>query len=123
MRWKVDTLREMYRMGIWLLDASVHAIYLRNGRRLPSGIQSSLHQQWWEGYGRHVLDSCDKAKIWVIGGAVFKCLNVLPEWPRCGWIYQPNAANYQSNALKTDLNRNWPQLLEDCWSLRSGLKS
>jgi hypothetical protein len=35
MRWKIDTLRELYRMGIWLLDASVHAIYRRGQGRLP----------------------------------------------------------------------------------------
>jgi hypothetical protein len=110
MRWKVDTLRELYRMGIWLLDASVHAVYQGNGNRLPSEIQNALHQQWWKGYGRHVVGFCDGAKIWVIGKTVFNCLSSLPGWRCRGWVYQPNASN-------VDLNHNWPKLLEDCWSL------
>jgi len=117
-RWKVDTLRELYRMGIWLLDASVHAVYRRRQGRLPSEIQQELHKQWWEGYGRYLLSICESPKVWVIGKSVYNCFNKskFKDWTCRGWVYQPNA-------IDVDLNRNWPQLLEDCWKLRKPLKT
>ena len=113
MRWKVDTLRELYKMGIWLLDASVHAIYRRNRHRLPPEIQRELHKQWWEGYGRFLMRNCESSKVWVIGKTVHNCITraQFKDWTCEGWIYQPNAPD-------VDLNRNWPRLLEDCWGLR-----
>ena len=111
MKWKIETLRELYRMGVWLLDASVHAIYLRNRRRLPNEIQQELHNQWWKGYGRFLMTHCGFPKIWVIGKTVHKCLANTEGWSCNGWIYQPNAPVF-------DLNRNWPEVLEDCWALR-----
>jgi len=104
LRWKLKILRRMCRQGIWLLDAAVHAIYLGNNHRLPPDVQRELHQQWWGGYGRHVVESCGEPKIWVIGKTVFNCLNALPDWHCRGWIYQPNY----------DANVNWPKLLKDC---------
>lgn len=109
--WKIETLRQMCRQGIWLLDASVHAIYRGYGHRLPPAIKADLHRQWWNGYGRHVIASCGKTKVWVIGKTVYNCLSTLPGWRCRGWVYQPNAP-------EVNLNRNWPQLLEDCWQLR-----
>lgn len=104
LRWKIETLRQLCRQGIWLLDASVHAIYLGHGKRLPLDIQRILHQQWWEGYGRRVIEDCEGAKMWVIGKTVHNCLVPLPQWKCRGWIYQPNY----------DTRRNWPELLVDC---------
>jgi len=113
MHWKIDTLRELYRMGIWLLDGSVHSIYRREQGRLPSEIQQELHKQWWQGYGKYLLSNCESPKLWVIGKMVYDCLSELNfEGQECrGWVYQPNAS-------VEDLNRNWPHLLEDCWELR-----
>jgi hypothetical protein len=113
LRWKVDTLREVYRMGIWLLDASVHAIYRRNEARLPIGIQEKLHKQWWTGYGKYLVASCGSPKVWVIGRMVHNCFSKLNfnDWHCDGWIYQPNATGF-------NLNHNWPRLLDDCGRLR-----
>jgi len=113
MRWKVDTLRELYRMGIWLLDASVHAIYRRNRHRLPDHVQQTLHEQWWTGYGRFLVKDSKFPKVWVIGKTVQDCLTKarFKDWSSRGWVYQ-------TSAPEVDLNRNWPQLLEDCWRLR-----
>ncbi len=102
--WNIETLRQMCRQGVWLLDASVHAIYLGYGDRLPPATQRILHRQWWEGYGRCVIEGCHGARIWVIGKTVHKCLQSLPQWECRGWIYQPNY----------DTRRNWPELLADC---------
>ncbi len=110
MRWKIDTLRQLYRMGIWLLDASVHAIYLRHNLRLPDEVQKKLHSQWWKGYGRFLIEFCNSPPVWVIGKTVRNCLANLENWRCRGWIYQPTARG-------VDLSRNWPQLLEDCWRL------
>ena len=113
MRWKVDTLRALYKMGIWLLDASVHAIYLRNKVRLPLAIQQELHKQWWEGYGRFLMRDCESSKVWVIGKMVHNCMARVQftDWTCRGWIYQPNAP-------VDNLNCNWPQLLKDCRALQ-----
>jgi len=105
--WKVGTLREMHSRGIWLLDASVHAIYLGNEERIPLEIQNQLHRQWWEGYGRHVVESCGEAKLWVVGRTVHRALGHLHGWQCDGWVYQPTANG-------VDLERNWPGLLEEC---------
>jgi hypothetical protein len=102
--WKIETLREMCRRGIWLLDASAHAIYLGYGQRLSRAIKDELHRQWWDGYGCHVVASCSETKIWVIGKTVFNCLNALPDWRCRGWIYQPNY----------DMKTNWQGMLKDC---------
>lgn len=104
LRWKIETLRQMCRNGIWLLDAAVHAIYLGNKKRLPIETQRTLHQQWWNGYGRHLINSCGEMKIWVIGKTVFNCLTVLPNWRCQGWVYQPNH----------NTETNWSDLLNDC---------
>lgn len=112
MRWKVDTLRALYRMGIWLLDASVHAIYRRSDVRLDV-VQQTLHGQWWSGYGKFLIDSCQSPKVWVIGRTVYKGLTNagLKVFGGPNWVYQPNAP-------EVDLNQNWPELLKDCWELR-----
>ena len=107
LKWRIGTLRKMYQRGIWLLDASVHAIYLGNGYRLPMELKNKLHGQWWEGYGRHVVESCPGAKRWVIGRTVFNALEGLPGWQCDGWVYQPTARG-------VDPDRNWPGLLDDC---------
>jgi hypothetical protein len=113
MRWKVDTLRGLYRMGIWLLDASVHAICLRNNHRLPPAVQQELHNQWLAGYGRFLMQTCEYPRVWVIGKMVHNCTTnaQVGDWNWGEWVYQPNASGF-------DLNHNWPQLLEDCWNLR-----
>jgi hypothetical protein len=110
LRWKVQTLQRLQAMGIWLLDASVHAIYRGNGDRLDSA-KAKLHQQWWEGYGRFTLQRCNDPKVWVVGKGVFDCLSSLDGWRCDGWVYQPHVKG-------VDLNRNWPGLLEDCWRFR-----
>lgn len=111
LRWKIKTLRTMQSMGIWLLDASVHAIYRGNGIRLPPDITTDLHRQWWDGYGKFVLQRCPDVKVWVVGKGVFEQLANFEAWRPQGWIYQPHVTG-------VDLNRNWDRLLEDCWHLR-----
>ena len=114
MRWKVDTMRALFKMGIWLLDASVHAIYRGNESRLESPVQNELHKQWCEGYGRYLMRTCESSKVWVIGKLVHNCVSQaqFTDWTYRGWVYQPRA-------LDVDLNRNWPQLLKDCCELAS----
>jgi hypothetical protein len=99
-------------MGIWLLDASVHAVYLGGKRRLPDAMKQEFHKQWWESYGRFLMRTCESAKVWVIGKTVYDCLTdaEFNDWTCRGWVYQPNASGF-------DLNQNWPQLLDDCWNL------
>lgn len=92
--WKIKTLTEMYRKGIWLLDASVHAIYRRHNTAIMGNDKNLLHQQWWDGYGKFILFQGNNAQIWVIGKGVYNALtNCSTEFAHLanGWVYQPNA--------------------------------
>jgi hypothetical protein len=92
--WKIKTLIEMYRKGIWLLDASVHAIYRGNEGSITGNPKKQLHKQWWDGYGRYILKPGNQAQVWVIGKGVYDALSdSCPDFAEIysDWIYQPNA--------------------------------
>lgn len=55
LRWKLETLRALQQRGAWLLDASLHAIYLGRNQRVPARTAQSLHSLWWHGYGEPLL--------------------------------------------------------------------
>lgn len=105
LQWKVTTLRQLQQAGIWVLDASAHAIYAPGGQRLPDRVSTALHRQWWQDYGRPLLAESG-AMPWIIGKTVadtFARLGV----PMAGWIYQPGAGR----SSKTNLDRGWDALL------------
>ena len=107
--WKVAVLQNLQRRGVWLLDASVHAVYLGNRLRLPNHVTTKLHQQWWEHYGQPLLDELNPTNTWIIGKSTFDRLTlgndpIIAPHRITGWIYQPGARD-------VDLGTNWPQLL------------
>jgi hypothetical protein len=105
LEWKVGTLRRLKELGIWLLDGSVHAIYLGGRlRRLPETCQA-LHRQWCEEYGNRVIEQAGNPVVWVIGAGARDCLSgSLRGFKRENFIYQPNARD-------VDLNLNWDRLM------------
>ncbi|MEO0947142.1 MAG: hypothetical protein AAFY11_03180 [Cyanobacteria bacterium J06641_5] len=105
LQWKISTLQRLQKLGIWVLDASVHAIYAPGGQRLPDRLKLALHRHWWEDYGSFLLAE-QAAEIWIIGKTVadtFARLGV----SFAGWIYQPGAGR----SPKIDLNFGWEALL------------
>ena len=106
LEWKIGTLNRLKELGIWLLDASAHAIYVGDGVRRSQDCCAALHRQWWELYGRHVINDCGNPVVWVIGSSVHRHLAELDGFNCQGFIYQPNARN-------VDKGYNWDRLLTD----------
>jgi hypothetical protein len=103
-----ERLRER---GIWLLDASVHAIHSPNGQRLSRGVKCELHESWWKHYGRRVIEDMPGAKLWALGKTVNDDLSPVIRQSNLdflGWIYQPQAARRPLN-----MEQGWPELLKD----------
>jgi hypothetical protein len=110
---KVKTLEQLCQLGVWLLDASLHAMYSPGGQRLVGGKQKILlHQLWWEHYGRYILDMLKTQnpalQVWVIGKGVCDPLAGSDSWTCTGWIYQPNA---RKKGLTFAWDHGWPELL------------
>ncbi len=103
--WKVEVLSLLQARGIWVLDASVHAMYRPGGDRLTARWARSLHQQWWQGYGEPLLATLPGVQIWAIGKTVAGALEAVGV-PLAGWIYQPGAGRNRQR----DLERGWAEL-------------
>ena len=103
--WKIETLEELRRRGVWMLDASVHGIYIAAGQRLPSHINRRLHEIWLREYGQAVIGRSPHARRFAIGKGVHDTLRGLGLWLD-GFIYQPQAARG-----RVDMEHDWPKLL------------
>lgn len=110
--WKIETLTLLKEIGVWLLDASAHAIYIGDRLRRSPECCQTLHRQWWDHYGRQVVSGCGDPIVWVIGATAYGHLADLDMFNCKGFIYQPNTRG------KIDKERNWKQLLADVAMLR-----
>lgn len=109
--WKINTLQTLQRRGVWLLDASLHAIYAPGGRRLPSDIKRELHRLWWRHYGAELVRSAPGARVWAIGKTVADELRTVGV-SMDDWIYQPQAAR----GATVDMERGWDDLQQIAWN-------
>ena len=107
-QWKVDTLSKLQTKGVWVLDASLHAMYTPGGKRISNKLKFALHQLWWQEYGSHLLSGFPQAKVWIIGKTVADDLKKI-KIPFDGWIYQPGAGR----SPNINLQYGWLQLLAD----------
>ena len=107
LEWKFGTLRRLKQRGVWLLDGSVHAIYLGRRQRRSFETCQALHRQWCEHYGNKVLEQAGNPVVWAVGAGVRDCLR--------GNLagFQPDNFLYQPNARGVDLNLNWDRLMAD----------
>jgi len=87
--WKIDTLIKLRERGVWLLDASVHAIYCPGGIRRSDATCEVLHQSWWTHYGSPLLEWLSPRRVFVIGKGLAAILQRLGV-DATGWIYQPH---------------------------------
>jgi len=88
--WKIATLHAMRDLGVWLLDASLHAIYMPGATRVPPQVASSLHRIWWRSYGAWLLDQHRGAYLCAVGAGVSRVLAELGV-QLDNWVYQPQA--------------------------------
>ncbi|MGB3695562.1 MAG: hypothetical protein WA865_05360 [Spirulinaceae cyanobacterium] len=108
LEWKVGTLREMQAKGVWVIDASIHGMYVPGGKRVSNQIKSALHRLWWSDYGADLLSRFPQAKVWIIGKTVADDLRKL-KIDFQGWIYQPGAGR----SPKRNMKSGWAELLRD----------
>lgn len=92
---KIDLLRQMREAGLWLVDASVTALYHR-GNKLASGndYERALRISWNDHVGNE-LSECSPTAVLIVGKAVAKVLagsvsDILPN-ASVDVISQPNA--------------------------------
>lgn len=90
MTWKIQVLRTLHAKGIWLVDASVHAIYKPGGKRVDQTIADRFHAQWWHGYGGEMARSLAPKQTFVIGRGLSKTLKDSGV-KFDDWLYQPNS--------------------------------
>jgi hypothetical protein len=112
LEWKLDTLRELGRLGIWLLDGSAHAIYLGGRLRRSFETCQTLHKQWCQHYGNKIIEEAGNPVVWVVGAGGRDCLR--------GNLrgFQPDNFIYQPNARDVDLELNWNRLMAETAGLQ-----
>lgn len=103
--WKIKVLKAVRENGIWLLDASVHACYLGNGKRLPQRLVERIIPVSWKKYVKPIIDdlSIDESHIRIIGKTLHSIL-ARASWG-IDWIYQPNARFRSSEQYREKSNR------------------
>jgi len=99
--------------GVWLVDASVNAMYSPGGHETMSPeLKYTLHKIWWEHYGQELLEHLRPAYRCVIGSGVAKALTTLGV-DYDNFIYQPQARGVM------DRERGWDDLLGVVGSIRT----
>ncbi len=88
--WKLDALCALQDAGVWLVDASIMALYAPGGRRLFAGAryERTIRESW----SRFVWPTVVHEPIeqaWVIGRGVWGALGNLPELAAARVISQP----------------------------------
>jgi len=87
---KVRTLQILAERGVWLLDASLHAVALRKGVRLPPKVTQILQRLWWDDYGRAIIAETHPERVVAIGKGLHGSMSGYVQFD--AWIYQPQGA-------------------------------
>lgn len=64
---KIACLQKLKESGVWLLDASIVALYLKNGDKLNNNIMSEIIKICWKQYISQIIHETKPEKIIVIG--------------------------------------------------------
>jgi len=71
---KIAILQKLKESGVWLLDASIVALYLKNGDKPNNNIMSEIIKICWKQYISQIIHKTKPEKIIVIGKGVSKIL-------------------------------------------------
>ncbi len=82
---KINLLKSLKEKGVWLVDASIVALY-KNGKKLTNSVMSSVIQTSWEGYIKEVIEKSNPEHIIIIGEDVARIIGT-----KYSVIPQPNA--------------------------------
>ncbi|MFA5810098.1 MAG: hypothetical protein WC935_07175 [Thermoleophilia bacterium] len=96
LRAKVGILRELQATGVWLLDASLTAVYSPGGGRLSDGLIKTAIELSWRHHVRAFVQNASPEGVLVIGHGVW---NIVSPWLRDLGI--PVGATFQPGAWRT----------------------
>jgi hypothetical protein len=104
LRNKIVLLDEMKANGVWLLDASIVAVY-KNGKKPDSQDYKSILKESFDNYVLPVILAENPSKIVVIGksvyDAIFSISDIEFQARNIEWIHQPNARFKDPSKRKT----------------------
>jgi len=92
-RAKIELLSSLQKRGIWLVDASVAALYRPGQSVLTSREKSIVLQTCWDAYTRAVLEAADPKAVLCIGVGVARALRTRLDTIGIPWagVPQPQA--------------------------------
>jgi hypothetical protein len=103
LEWKISVLTELKNAGIWLVDASVIAVYKSGGKRLISGkLYQEIVKYSFEKFVWPNVEKDEPEQIWVIGIGVGKVLKSLPMIQESQIISQPQDRDVNRYKLGLD---------------------
>jgi hypothetical protein len=93
LRNKVTVLQQLQEQGIWLVDASIAALYLPGQQKPAARVRETVIKTSWDAYTRSVVEEAAPSAILCIGAGVARALR--PRLDRLGipWaaVHQPQA--------------------------------
>lgn len=93
LRAKLRVLTALRDRGVWLLDASVAALYLPGHPKPPARVREAVLQSSWDGYVRGIVEAAAPEAILCIGVGVVRSLRTRLDRLGIGWagVHQPQA--------------------------------
>jgi len=94
LRHKIRLLQALKQRGIWLVDASIVAVYKRKKKKpKPAAIKKVIRASW-EGYTRATIEEARPVHVICVGKGIFDLLEsdirrIVGD--NVDWVYQPNS--------------------------------
>lgn len=96
----ITTLRTLDKLGVWLLDSSLHGIYRGSAGRIDGELTTALQKIWWDDYGRLLLEQTSPQRVIAVGKGVHDTLSRETDIKLDGWIYQPQGARHLDQIMR-----------------------
>lgn len=71
---KIDVLKRLKRDGVWLVDASIVALY-RKGEKPPQSLMEKVIIKSWDYYIKDIIEGCNPKHVICIGKGIAKILD------------------------------------------------
>jgi hypothetical protein len=93
LRNKLRILHELRRRGIWLVDASIAALYLPGEAKPSARLREAVLHTSWDSYTRSVVERAEPAAILCIGVGVARALRARLDMLAIPWgaVHQPQS--------------------------------